>query len=308
MSRGEELIVGIVVARVGSTRVPGKSLLEVCGHPLVWHIIENTGKAKKLDRLCLATSSLPADDPLEEIARECEVECVRGDAERVLDRVHQAARHCRADIVVDVGGDCPFIHPRLLDEAISHFLDNRCDYLCNYEPPTFPEGFDINILTMDALDAAYRRALAPSQRIHPFSYLTRHRDQFRIENYTMAPDLSRYHWSLDFPEDVEFVQCVFERLYRPDRPIDITDILDLVERDPEIGKMNEHLIRPPALHAFWNSPGMMRDMNEDIVALSRMAQDAGNRKDFRLASLCYREILSISAELQRHADHAGNQS
>ena len=295
--------IGIIVARMGSTRVPGKSLLEMCGRPVLWHVIENTKSSTKLNRICLATSVLPQDDPLASVADECGISCVRGDPEKVLDRVYQAASQLEADTIVDVGGDCPFMYGRLLDEAIAFFLDSDCDYLCNYEPPTFPEGFDINILTMDALATAHRLALAPSQRVHPFSYLTRHRNQFRIENYTMSPDLSEHHWSLDFPADVALVRAIFEKLYRPGRPIQLREILELVEKDEEVRKLNQKLLRPKALHAFWNSPGMMHDMNQDIVALAKMAQDATGHEDFIAASRCYDEILSIASELKRHAEH-----
>ncbi len=280
-------------------------MLDLCGRPVLWHIIENTKRVTKLDQVCLATSTLPLDDPLASIARECEIECVRGDPEKVLDRVYQAAVHCRADLIVDIGGDCPFIYPRLLDDAISFFLKSDCEYLCNYEPPTFPEGFDINILTVEALATAYRLAIAPSQRVHPFSYLTRHRTKFRIQNYTMLPDLSEYHWSLDFPEDVAFIRAVYEKLYRPGWPIELEQIISLVEAEAEIGKVHRTLLRPRTLHAFWNSPGMMKDMNDDIVALVGMAQTASGKRDFTLACRCYDEIVLIAAELRRYADYEG---
>jgi spore coat polysaccharide biosynthesis protein SpsF len=282
-------------------------MLDLCGRPALWHIIENTKRAARLHKVCLATSTLTQDDPLAAIAGSCGIETVRGDPERVLDRIYGAAIHCKADFIVDIGGDCPFIYPRLIDEAIAFFMNGECDYLCNYEPPTFPEGFDINILTMNALSSAWELAIAPSQRIHPFSYLTRHKERFRVDNYAMSPDLSQYHWSLDFTEDAVFIRAVFERLYRPDRAIEIDDILELIEKDAGIKTLHQQLLRPKALHAFWNSPGMMRDMHHDIVVLAQMAQEAATKEDFNKAFRCYEEILSIAGELRRHSEFKKSQ-
>ncbi len=299
---GSVRIVGIVVARMGSTRVPGKSVLELAGKPLLWHVIESVKRAEGLDDVCLATSNLPQDDPLAEIAARCEVGCFRGDPERVLDRVYGAAKKLEADAIVDVGGDCPFIYPQILDDAIGEFLRHGCDYLCNYEPPTFPEGLDVNVVAMRALEAAHRLAIAPSQRVHPFSYLTRHRDAFDIKNYEMSPDLSEYHWSVDFPEDVAFVKAVYDRLYWPGEPITMKAILELIERDPLVAGLNRAIMKPKVLHAFWNSPGIMRDMNEDIAALARLGQRAAAESDSDTASRCYGEIEAIASELRRQTE------
>ena len=99
------------------------------------------------------------DDIIEQISKESKVECFRGDSEKVLDRVFLAAQKYSADIVVEIGGDCPFISSDIIDPAIEYFLNNNFDYLCNYEPPTYPEGFDINIIKIEALEKAYKNAL-----------------------------------------------------------------------------------------------------------------------------------------------------
>jgi len=297
--------VGIVVARMASTRVPGKVLLDIAGKPALWHVIRLARAVRGLDEVCLATSELAPDDALEATARESGVRSYRGDPERVLDRVRGAAELTGADVVLDIGGDCPLLDPTVLERALADFRAVPCDYLCNYDPPTFPEGLDVNIITRAALETAFRKAVAPSQRVHPFSYLTRHPQEFRLRNFAMSPDLSTYHWSLDFLEDVEFVRAVYERLHRG-APIGMEEVLRLIDQDSEIAALNRKLIRPAVQHAFWNSPGVIRDMQADVQALIARAEAHAKRGEHEAAAYCNTEAALVAEELRRHAAHQGN--
>ena len=300
MNRGRTA--GILVARMGSSRVPGKSILDLHGSPTVERIIRNLQKVAGVDEICVATSSLDSDDPIAEIAKRCAVRCTRGDPERVLDRVHQAAAECRAEVVVEVGGDCPFIGASVLDDPIRSFHNSDYDYLCNYEPPTYPEGFDINIISMQALSTAHLLAIAPSQRVHPFSFLSFHRELFKIGNFEMSGhNLSRFHWSLDFPEDVTFIRAVLEELDRRDGEVTITEVLTLIDQSKRIQDLHLSLVRPPVEHAFWNAPSIMRDMNEDILAMIPMAQSHLQNEHYINASDSYQEISNIASELKRYS-------
>ncbi len=302
-----EKVVAMVIARMGSTRVPGKSLIELEGRPLVAHVLDIARKMKRVDEVVLVTSELPLDDPLAALGEQENVRVVRGHPEFVLDRIVTAIGETGADVVVYVGGDCPLLDPAMIDGAIDTFFRLGCDYLNNYAPPTFPEGLDINILRRETVMLAHDKALAPSQRIHAFSYLTRHPGSCHIENVTHTPDLSAHHWSLDFPEDLAFLRAVYARLYGRRDPITIDDVLELIDSDPEVAALDKALQRPPVGHAFWNSPGMMRDMNADVRVLGDMAQqalEAGNRERARL---CYLEMGLIIDELQRFCS-AGTQT
>ncbi len=301
-------VVGILVARMGSSRVPGKSLADLCGKPVLWHVIEIAKRIQGISELCLATTDQKSDEPLLGVARECGIRSYRGDAEKVLDRVHGAATEMNAEVLIEIGGDCPLLDPQVVEDALQTFHQKGYDYLCNYEPPTYPEGMDINILKMAALTQAYKKALAPSQRVHPFSYLTRHPTQFNLGNIEMSPNLSTHHWSLDFPEDMDFIRAVYEKLYKPDSVIRLAQIVELIQADGRIGAMDQKLRRPQALHAFWNSPGIVRDMHSDVAALSLMAQEAALMGDHARAGLCYDEMKSIVGELDRQAKFSGESS
>ena len=290
-------VIGIVTARMGSTRVPGKSMLPINNVPLIIHVLNLVKKIGRIDQICLATSNLTIDNVLEEAAVSIGIPVFRGSPENVLDRIYECARTFSADVVIDVGGDCPLLDPAVIEQALTEYLLSPCDYMCNYDPPTFPEGLDINICSMEALRLAYERAIAPSQRIHPFSYITVHHEDFDIKNYTMIPDLSELHWSVDFPEDVKFVTQVYSRLSEKGQEVSIKNILDLTMVDNTIRILNDGLKRPKVTHAFWNSPGIINDMNNDISAMCDSAKQAIKDKDYTVASKFYKEISYIAREL-----------
>jgi spore coat polysaccharide biosynthesis protein SpsF (cytidylyltransferase family) len=298
---GAGRVVAMIIARMGSTRLPGKSLIEVASRPLLDHMIAIARRMNAVDEIAVVTSSLAADDLIADRARALGVKACRGHPEYVLDRIHRAAEELAADVVVYLGGDCPLLDPGIVDRGVAAFFERGCDYLNNYDPPTFPEGMDVNVITTSAVVAAYERALAPSQRIHAFSYLTNHPDEFVVSNFNNDVDLSRHHWSLDFPEDLAFVRAVYDRLYREGQAIRIADVLALIERDEAVASLDRKLQRGEVAHAFCNSPGIMRDMNADILALSAMAGAAALGGDHDRARRCRNEIARIERQLARFA-------
>ena len=296
-------VVGIIVSRNGSTRIPGKAVLEFANHPLLWHIIRIAKQIKGLDTICLATSTLEADDILVNIAKKENIKIFRGDAEKVLDRVYGAADYLNADAIVYIGGDCPLLDPFIISTAIEYFKELNCDYLNNYDPPTFPEGLDINILSFKALKKAFENAIAPSQRIHAFSYLTFHSEEFTIRNFVLNNQLidkiSEFHWSLDYPEDIDFIKSIYHHLYNKYKIITINDIIKLLELNSEINEYNKHLMKPKVKHAFFTSIGIMSDINNDIVFLCKKALDPIKIADFFWAEICYKDIYNITNKLTK---------
>jgi spore coat polysaccharide biosynthesis protein SpsF len=294
-------IVGIIVARNGSTRVPGKSMIRFMDQPMLWHIIQIAKKIGGLSEICLATSDLPKDDQLAELALQEGITISRGDAEKVLDRLHAAAKKTKADAIVYIGGDCPLLDPAIVSDAVKVFIEQKCDYLNNYEPPTFPGGMDINIISFSALQKAFINALAPSQRVHAFSYLSFHSGEFIIKNYLVSDeynnDFSTYHWSLDYPEDVEFIQLVMQKLKVAGFEVTMQNILTLIANDREVNVIHSRLIKPHVSHAFFSSPGIMRDINADIVFLSERAIEAVLCSSFLKAENHYKEIANIALKL-----------
>jgi spore coat polysaccharide biosynthesis protein SpsF (cytidylyltransferase family) len=294
-------VVAIVVARESSTRIPGKALMDLCGQPVLWHVMQIAKAIRGITDLCVATTDLPIDDSIAALAEAQGINCYRGDAVNVLDRLHGAAEKMKADVIIDIGGDCPLLDPEIISRALADFHASPCDYLCNYEPPTFPEGMDVNIIRKTALEKAWREALAPSQRIHPFSFLTFHPELFVIRNFSMEPDLSQYHWSLDFPEDVELIRLAYEKLWVMGKLIGLESLQGLLRTDASFSRINAALRRPKVSHAFWNSPGIVHDMHNDLNQLMQMAFENKGKGQYELAAQCYSEVSRIASKLEQAA-------
>ena len=294
-------IIAVIVARNGSTRVPGKSLIEFSGEPLIWHMIRIAKQIHGISQVCLATSNLKIDDSLCKIAENENIQIYRGDPENVLDRVYNSSKKLNADIIVYIGGDCPLLDPTIVSDAIDFFISSKIDYLNNYDPPTFPGGQDINIVSFDALKKAYECALAPSQRIHAFSYLTFHPTEFVMSNFDYGintpKDIDEYHWAVDYPEDIKFIEMIYDHLYQKGKIISLEQVLDLVRLNKKISKYNKKIMKPKVIHSFFSSLGIMTDINNDIQYLSRKAINAIKVNDYRLASEFYYEIKCIVSKL-----------
>jgi spore coat polysaccharide biosynthesis protein SpsF len=272
-------------------------MADLCGHPVIWHVLQIAKNIRGVNDICLATTDLPSDEPLALLAEAEGIICVRGDAENVLDRLYSACLKMDADVIVEIGGDCPLFDPEIVSLALEDFFSSPCDYLCNYEPPTFPEGMDVNIVSFAAIEKAWRNAIAPSQRIHPFSYLTYHPEEFVIRNYEMTPDLSQHHWSLDFPEDIDLIRIAYENLWKVGSPIHLNKLTHLLETNKIFAEKDKELLRPKVSHVFWNSPGVIRDMHSDVVAMIQSALESQGRGDFSSAKQNYAEVLRIVERL-----------
>jgi len=241
--RGEN-ITALVQARMGSTRLPGKTLADIEGKPLLQHILERVQACRRLRHIVLATSTLEEDDPVADLAHRCGTEVFRGSAEDVLDRFYRAARQFTVDIVVRITADDPFKDPDVIDRAIEEYLRlaPHIDYVSNTLEPSYPEGLDIEVVSTAALELAWREAKHSSEREHVTPYIYSHPERFRIAQFRAPEDHSRLRWTIDYPEDLAFARAVYARLDRGGL-FRMQDILDLLRVHPEVGAINAGHIR-----------------------------------------------------------------
>lgn len=227
-------VVGVLQARVGSRRLPGKVLAEVVGRPLLALQLERLGRCRRLEALVVATSDHPDDDALEDLAARAGVACHRGSLDDVLDRVLRAAEAQRADHVVRLTGDCPLADPTLVDLVVERHLTAGNDYTSNALERTYPDGLDAEAVTLDVLRIAWAEAELASEREHVTPFVWARPDRFRLGSVRGAVDLSAHRWTVDEPRDLEFVRRVYEALYPTDRAFGTADVLALLERRPEL--------------------------------------------------------------------------
>ncbi len=229
-------IVAIVQARMGSTRLPQKTLAPLAGKPMLAHILERIQAVEAIDQIVIATTTRPEDEAIVHLAQDLDVPVYRGSVEDVLDRFYQCARQIGAHTIVRITADDPFKDPQIIQEMLEHWQAAypAYDYLSNTLEPTYPEGLDIEIFTMEALEQAWREATLPSDREHVTPYIWRQPHRFRLFSWKQEEDLSHLRWTVDYPEDLAFAQAVYQRLYPQNPRFLMKDILALLEREPHL--------------------------------------------------------------------------
>jgi spore coat polysaccharide biosynthesis protein SpsF len=202
--------VAIIQARMSSSRLPGKVLMPIAGRPAILLMAERVRRARSVDAVCLATSVDPSDDALAACVEEAGIAVYRGSLDDVLERFVGAARVHSAEIVVRLTGDCPLIDPELIDEAAGLIASGGCDYASNSDPPTFPDGLDVEAMTVAALEIASAEATLGSEREHVTLFIRNHPERFRAGHVRSPVDLSALRWTVDYPDDLARVRALAE--------------------------------------------------------------------------------------------------
>ncbi len=233
-----ESMVAILQARVSSRRLRGKVLEPILGRPMLSRQIERLRRCRNLDRLVVATSDQPDDDALEGLCADEGISVFRGSLDDVLDRFYQCAREAGAKHVIRLTGDCPLADPELVDSLIEFYLMQDVDYASNCRPPTLPDGLDAEVFSFEALATAWREAIDPFGREHVVPYVIDRPQRFRIANWRWSGDASGMRWTVDEAADLEFVRQVYQALYPGKPAFGFHDVLDLLERHPELALIN----------------------------------------------------------------------
>lgn len=231
------MIVGVIQARMGSRRFPGKVLEPLGGKPMIERQIERAAPAK-LDELVVATSSDPTDEPLCAELERIGIRYFCGALEDVLDRVYRAALASAARHVVRLTADCPLTDYRIVDSVLDAHLGEGNDYTSNTLRRSYPDGLDVEVVTMDALQTAWRECTDPEQREHVTPYIHAHNRRFKLGNVANSEDQSHYRVTVDYPEDLAVVRDVFDTLYPQRAEFSCADIVALLRQRPELVELN----------------------------------------------------------------------
>ena len=240
------MIMAIIQARMGSSRLPGKVLLDLAGRPVLWHAVSRVRKAHLVDMVLVATTDQPTDEPIRRFCAEQAVPCFAGSEQDVLDRFVQAARFAGAterDAIVRITADCPLVDPDVIDQVVAAYLKSGVDYASNINPPTFPDGLDVEVFRFSALLMAWREAKLVSEREHVTPYLRNHPNKFSAHNVTHDTDLSALRWTLDEPADYALLQRIVAELDRARPDFHLTDVLQVLAAHPEWQELNRDFQR-----------------------------------------------------------------
>jgi spore coat polysaccharide biosynthesis protein SpsF len=240
-------VVAIIQARMGSTRLPGKVLKNLCGQSVLARVVNRTRRARLLNEVVVATTDQPADDAVVRESGRLSIPCFRGNEADVLDRYYRAAQHCAAESVVRITSDCPLIDPELIDATIQAFLYQKADYATNSLVITYPRGLDVEVLTAEALGSAWHEALESYQRAHVTPYLYEHPERFQIASLTSDEDLGHHRWTLDTPEDWELIEAIYTDCSGGRDDFSWRQVLELLRRKPQLAEINSH-VQQKAIH------------------------------------------------------------
>jgi spore coat polysaccharide biosynthesis protein SpsF len=231
-------VVAIIQARMGSTRLPGKVLKDLCGETVLARVVNRTRRATLLDEVVVATSVLPADDA---IAHECEhlkVACFRGDEADVLDRYYRAAQKFAADAVVRITADCPLIDPELIDDHVRRLLSRwtEVDFVTNMAKPTFPSGLAVEAMPADVPARMKRMSQTDTLKEHVTTLAYVEPGWFRIDHILCPDDLSHLRWTVDTLEDLELVRLICQHF--GDDHFSWKEVLPVLDQHPSWSEIN----------------------------------------------------------------------
>lgn len=232
--------IAVVQARMGSSRLPGKVLLDIEGCPLIQHVVQRCGASKHIHDIVIATTQEAADDQLAEYCRNTlGLSVYRGSTDNVLARFMGAARLANADIIVRVTADDPLKDAGVIDEGIEALLaDATLDYCSNTLRPTFPEGLDIEIFRFLALERADCEARLASEREHVTPYIWKHPELFKVTNFEHEENLSDWRLTVDKPNDLELMRAIFKALGQNSNLFSFRDVVALLKQNPALRDIN----------------------------------------------------------------------
>lgn len=236
-------VVAITQARISSSRLPGKVLLNVQGKTLLQHHIDRAREATLVDDLVVATTTSAADDPISDLCESLGVSHVRGSEDDVLARYLLAAERSDAELVVRITADCPMIDPHVMDRTIDAFLQRipDIDYVSNRIERTYPIGLDTEVVSRAVLEVAARESDWGPDREHVTYFVWRQPQRFRLYNVACERNLGDHRWTVDTPEDFELVRHMIDALYPTDPSFGIDECLTVLAQHPEWRALNQSI-------------------------------------------------------------------
>ena len=236
-------VLAIIQARICATRLPGKVLMPLAGKSVLEHVIMRIKRSEKVSGVIVATSTKEDDIKIVEFCEKLNVRTFRGSEEDVLDRFYQASRLLKPAHVVRITADCPMIDPKIINEIVLKHLKNGSDYTSNTIEPTYPDGEDVEVFKMSALEKAWKSAKLSSEREHVTPYVKNNPQIFKLLNITYKVNLSEKRWTLDEKIDYEFLKEIFDNLYSLNPFFSMEDILRFLEKNPRIECINSVITR-----------------------------------------------------------------
>lgn len=248
----------MIQARCGSTRLPNKVMMDLCGKPSLQRVIERVRRSRNIDEVMVITSIDKANLPILKLCADIGVRVGVGSENDVLDRYYQNARLLNPEYIIRLTGDCPCIDHGLIDQAISQ-MSAEVEYCSNTIEPAFADGLDFEIIKYSALEKSWHEAVHSFEREHVTQYIFRNPKIFKQQNFASpVGDFSQYRWTVDEPEDFEVVSKIYRHFLEEEKKenFDYQEILAYLEKYPEIAAINRR---------YHRNEGLQRSIEEDVI-------------------------------------------
>lgn len=271
------MIAAIIQARMGSTRLPGKVLKKVLGKTLLEHLISRVKRAKTPDKIIVATTTNKEDAPVAKLAQSLGVGVYRGSEDDVLDRYYRAAKEVKADTIVRLTGDCPVIDPNVIDRVVSFHEKNRrrFDYVSNVNPPTFPDGFDVEVFSFTVLKKTWQKAKNISEREHVTPFMRA--GGFRTTNVKNEIDISGLRLTVDEKRDLVLIKKLIGFFAKQGKSVfGLKDIIALWREHPDFFSGNQDIKRNEGYRKSLkkDAPDATLQQDQEITLRRATARDA----------------------------------
>ena len=222
--------------RMGSSRVPGKAMLNFAGKPLIWHIVDRMRRVDGVSRIIIATSTARENYVLRSFASDNGVGFYEHDGEDDLaGRIAGAIAGFDETHVLKTGGDCPLVDPFVMQKMVNIAIDEGdADFVSNRIDWSYPLGLSADLISRSAIQWADKNLLLPKDREFFALYIRDHEKQFKVIPCMNDVDLSHHIWTVDEPEDVGFMERVFDALYREGEVFSMNDVLSYLEKNSSV--------------------------------------------------------------------------
>lgn len=248
---------GILQARSSSSRLPGKVSKPILGKAMLLRQIDRLKRCQELDQLVVATSNHESDDTLVEMCERNAIAYYRGSLNNVLDRFYMTYKHFGATDIVRLTGDCPLADAKVIDHVINQHKGLGAAYTSNTIRPTYPDGLDVEVFKAESLEKAWNEATLASEKEHVTPYIVKHPELFSQHNVENSSDMSALRWTVDTPEDFEFVLRIYEALMSKRPNFTMDDVLELLKKHPELKDLNANSAR---------NSGYVESLEKDMTA------------------------------------------
>lgn len=229
----------IIQARANSTRLKRKCFEQICGKPLLWHVIDRAKRCDKVDEIFVATTQSEEDSEIIKIAEQSEVGSFAGSEHDVLKRYYDCAKKSEAEVVVRMTGDCPLIHPPTVDAMVALLEEKKVEYV-SPDPRHRSLETGLEVFTMGALEKMHKKAVKDYQKEHVTLYLRENPEEFSIALYIPEQLFQRkdIRLTVDYPEDLALIRQLYEIFYRDGEIVDLKQVVDYLDQHSALRASN----------------------------------------------------------------------